>query len=412
MSAGGPGGWLPLPEPIASREGNLEPFEWFRSQRSVHDLRWDSERGCWDVFAYDAVERVLSDAETFANEPIVGQNTTFKDTLLALDPPEHTEKRSLIEQYFTHEAVQRYENSIRTSATRLLDEAIDGQSGEFDLVSSVAYPLPISTIAGILGASADIRDQLKAVSDEAVAAPDLTEFEDEAQFVQDQADAVFGIGELVNAIVLEKRENPGDDLVSDLIHSNHGLSHYELLRLVGLLIVAGHVTTTNLIGNTVRCLATRPAVFEAVQEAVREGDERTIQHTVEEVLRYRSPAQQAVRIATEDTTVAGRSIQEGEPVVAWIQAANRDPAVFDDPDTFDHTRSPNPNIAFGRGPHTCLGAHLAKLEGRVAIEVLCDRLAALELVETTYDPVEAPFLHGVQELPVRYECATDRAIDA
>ncbi|WP_254525023.1 cytochrome P450 [Natrinema caseinilyticum] len=409
MSAGGPGGWIPLPEPLSSRDGNLEPFDWFRTQRSAHDLRWDPERECWDVFTYEAVEQVLSDAETFANEPIMGQNTTFKDTLLALDPPEHTEKRSLVEEHFSYEAVQRYEDDIRASADRLLEDAMDGQSGQFDLVSSFAYPLPISTIAGILGASEDVRERLKAVSDEAVAAPDLSEFDDADQFVEDQAEAVFGIGQLVNDVILEKREDPGDDLVSDLAGSDHGLSHYELLRLCGLLMVAGHVTTTNLIGNTVRCLAARPDALEAVKGAIGDGDEEPIHRTVEEVLRYRSPVQLAVRVATEDTAVAGRSISEGEPVVAWIQAANRDPAVFDDPDTFDHTRAPNPNIAFGRGPHTCLGAHLAKLEGRVTTKVLFQRVESLEVIDTTHEPVEAPFLHGVRELPVRYECATGRA---
>lgn len=403
---GGPGGWIPLPEPLRSPEGNLDPFDWLHEQRAAGTVQWDPDRGCWDAFSYEAVEQVLSDAGRFANEPLVSQNTTFKDTLLALDPPEHTRKRSLVEKHFSKGAVAEYEDDVRSSAEQLLDDALgDGRTGQFDVVGEFGSPLPISTIATILGASPDIRERLKAVSDEAVSAPSLGGTDDIEQFLQDQGEAVFGIGELVNEIIIEKRDAPGDDLVSDLLAKDHGLSHYELLRLCGLLIVAGHITTTNLITNTVWCLAQRPEAFATVRRAAREGDEAALARAVEETLRFRSPAQLAVRVATEDVTIAGADIEAGDPVVSWIQAANRDPAVFDDPDTYDPTREDNPNIAFGRGPHACLGVHLAKLEGRVATEVLFDRVESLELVETSYEPVEAPFLHGVQELLVRYERA-------
>lgn len=406
MSMGGPQGRIPLPEPLQSPEGNLEPFDWFREQREAGPVQWDPDRGCWDVFTYAGVEQVLSDPQHFANEPIVSQNTTFKDTLLALDPPEHTRKRSLVEKHFSKGAVADYEADIRETAEQLVADALgDGDAGSFDVVSEFGSPLPISTIATILGASGDIRDRLKEVSDEAVAAPSLAGPGDMEEFLQAQGEAVFGIGELVNEIILEKRESPGEDLVSDLVARDHGLSHYELLRLCGLLIVAGHITTTNLITNTVWILAQRADAFATVRQAAREGDEQALGRAIEEALRFRSPAQMAVRVATEDVTVEGADIAAGERVVSWIQAANRDPAVFDDPGTYDPTREENPNISFGRGPHACLGLHLARLEGRVGTEVLFDRVESLELVDTEYDPVEAPFLHGVQALPVRYERA-------
>ncbi|WP_247006359.1 cytochrome P450 [Halorientalis litorea] len=407
MSAGGPGGWLPLPDHLQTRAGNVDPFDWFNERRAAGAVQWCPDRGCWDVFTYDAAERVLSDPETFANEPLVGENATFKDTLLGLDPPEHTRKRGIVESHFRPEAVRDHEDDIRATARQLLADGFDGRRGTADVVSSFAYPLPISTIAGLLGAPPDIREELKAVSDDAIASPDLAGADDVESFLAEQGEAVMEIGDLVSDVIDEKRENPGDDLISDLLAADHGLSYYELLRLCGLLIVAGHVTTTNLIANTVWCLAERPAAFDQAREAALAGDDAALARLVEEVVRFRSPAQMAARVATEDVTVAGADIAAGDPVITWIQAANRDPAVFDDPNTFDPARDPNPNIGFGRGPHSCLGVHLAKLEGRVAAEELLSSVSSLSLVETTYEPVEAPFLHGVQALPVRYERPPD-----
>lgn len=399
----GPTDVVPLPEALRTREGNLQPFDWFRQRREQGAVQRDDRRGCWDAFSHDAVDAILTDHETFSNA-IIGESVVFQDTLLGMDPPEHTEKRGLVEQYFTPDAVRSHEDAIRERARALLDDAMGVQGGTFDVVRTIAYPLPIATIADLLGATDDIREELKRASDGAIAGPQLTGADDWASFRAERGDAVMEVAEIVNDLVMAKRRDPADDLVSDLVRDTE-LTHYELIRLCGLLLVAGHVTTTNLIGNAVRCLAARPDAFATVRSAARDGDHAALDRCVEEVLRFRSPVQQTARVATGDAAVAGRDIAEDDVVVAWLQAANRDPAVVDDPGTFDPTRDPNPNMAFGRGPHVCLGAHLARLEARVALEELLRRVETLELVDTTYEPVEASFLHGVQELPVRYEAS-------
>ena len=401
--ATGPTDVVPLPEPLQTREGNLEPFDWFRDRRAEGAVLRDDDRGCWDAFTHDAVDTVLTDPETFSNA-IIGESVVFQDTLLGMDPPEHTEKRGLVGDYFTPTAVRSHEDAIRTRARGFLDDAIADGGGTFDVVSTVAYPLPIATIADLLGAEDAIREELKRASDGAIAGPQLSGVEDRQSFEAQRDDAVMNVAEIVNDLVMAKRRDPGDDLVSDLVRDTD-LTHYEVIRLCGLLLVAGHVTTTNLITNAVRCLAERPEALATVRAAAREGDHDALDRCVEEVLRFRSPVQQTARIATHDLTVAGREIVADDIVVTWLQSANRDPAVFDDPDTFDPTRDPNPNMAFGRGPHVCLGAHLARLEARVALEELFRRVETLELAETRYEPVEASFLHGVQELPVRYDAA-------
>lgn len=175
------------------------------------------------------------------------------------------------------------------------------------------------------------------------------------------------------------------------------LSKQEAPGMCMLLLIAGNITTTNFIANAVRCFENQD-LFEAVA-----GDELAVSTVLEEVLRYRSPVQAMSRIATRDVTIQDETIEKGERVIVWLGSANRDDRQFEDADVFIPDRSPTQHFAFGRGTHYCLGAPLARLEARVALEVLLDRLTGLSLPDTTLQPTRSSFIYVVELLPTKYE---------
>lgn len=385
-----------MPEPLRTRAGRLSPFEWYRERRAEAPIRWDDERGCWDAFSHAAVQSVLTDHGAFSSSIQAGdaEATVFGDSMLFSDPPRHTELREPVADFFTPGAVRSLAPEIRRTAESLLDDVLAEPTGEFDLVEALSYPLPIVTIAALIGVPTADREQFKRWSDRVVNVPQMSGEDTEAAAARNEAarDELVGyFADLLDA----RRAEPRDDLVSKLVHETD-LDEYDMLTTTALLLVAGNVTTTNLITNAVRCFLEHDCADAATR------DEEALSRAVEEVLRYRSPVQRTARVATEPTAVAGREIAAGEAVICWLGAAHRDPAVFDDPESFVPDRSPNPHLAFGRGIHVCLGAPLARLEARVALEVLFDRVDSLEPVETEYEPIPSSFLYGVRSFPVRY----------
>lgn len=384
------------PAALASREAQLEPFEWYRRMRRESPVRYDESRDCWGVFEYETVSEILLDPERFSSvrDPEGGDEYP---SMLSADPPEHTKLRQPVEAFFTPGAVESLEPDVRRTAERLVDEALaDGD--RFDLVSALSYPLPIMTIAALLGVPREDREQFKEWSDTVVAGPQLTGG-DQTRLEDRQREAGQALVDYFDGVVERRRENPRDDLVSKVLTADDGgqlLTDEELLGLFRLLLVAGNVTTTNLITNAVWCLCEWDRLG-----AVR--DESSLAGVVEETLRFRSPVQRTSRVATEDVEVDGHRVPEGDTIVTWLGAANRDPARFEAPDQFRPERSPNPHMAFGRGIHICLGAPLARLEGRIALEVLFDRVEDLRLVDAAYEPLPSTFLYGVQELPVEID---------
>ena len=386
---------VPLPSALADKKSRLEPFEWFDEQRGRGDLHWDGDREFWDVFAYNAAERVLSRPDQFSNA-ILDETDVFHDSLLGMDPPIHSEHRRLVEGDFTPAAIRAHESDIRGATRRLLAAAIDGPTGSIDCIADFARPLPLATIAHVLGIEEDLHRHF-AGEEMDTTSPEPPET---AVCIARHSDVPLNVARVLRRAV-QTRDREGGPIRKVIDESD--LDPDAQLRFAANLLVAGHLTTTNLIANAVRCLANRPDALTTVREAARTDAGEILDRAVEETLRFRSPIQHTARVATEQVVVSGREIEPGDRIVVWLLAANRDPAVFDDPATFDPTRDPNPNMAFGRGPHVCLGAHLARLEARVALEELFRRVETLELVETTYEPVETSFLHGVDRLPVRYE---------
>ena len=400
---------LTVPSALSDRESWLEPFDWYEQMRADAPVRYDERRGAWDVFRYDAVKSVLDDDEQFSVDPrnAAGARPGEDDgpiggTMLTRDPPRHDELRSVVEEAFRPRQLRELEPRMRAMTHELLDEALADADGQFDLVEALSYPLPVIVIAELLGVPSDEREQFKRWSDTVVRSADDTA---EAEtVVDDQQNAGEEMADYFARQIEARRQEPRDDLLTT-IATNEGdggrLSRREALGMCTLLLTAGNITTTNLITNAVRCLDTQ----DAETHARLADDEAALTSAIEETLRHRSPVQAILRNVTEETELGGETLQPGEEVVLWAGSANRDEHQFDDADSFQPDRSPNQHLGFGYGTHYCLGAPLARLEAKVALDVLLNRLSGIEVVDTELQPVRSSFIYGVESLPVSYESA-------
>ena len=349
---------------------------------------------------YADVDAVLRDHARFSNDPdnrrpgkIAAMPIPDQRSILFMDPPDHTRLRGLINKAFTRAAINALEPRIRALMGALLD-AIDDPSG-FDLMDAVAGPLPIMVIAEMLGVPQEDRAQFRRWSDQRarLLEPTLTPAERQAAVAtSEELDAYF------LPLIRRRRAEPRDDIISGLAQAEERgdtLTETEMLLLLRLLLVAGTETTTNLIGNGVLALLRHPNQLQALRE-----DPNLILGAVDELLRYDSPVQMDLRSAREDCALNGAALRRGQDVLLLLGSANRDPEVFADPDRLDFSRPKQDHIAFGRGIHYCLGAALARLEGRVAVEMLLERFASLRLLTSRPTFRNSVVLRGLQTLPL------------
>lgn len=315
--------------------------------------------------------------------------------MLFKDPPEHTKLRSLVSQAFTPKTVAALESRIHAIANSLLDEI--AQNGSMDLIGSFAFPLPIIVICELLGIPDEDRAKFRIWSD-ATLRPNSPDFIDEKISLMEQ------LADYLRWIFEQRRRNPGADLVSRLIaaeHNGEGLSDSEMFSTVVLLLVAGHETTVGLIGNGMHSLLTHPSESELLK-----GNPNLIESAIEEMIRYDGPLERSLPYGTaEECVICDTVIPRGQMVEVVLASANRDPAVFASPDRFDITRKDNRHLGFGFGIHYCLGAPLARLEGRIAVSTLLRRFPSLRLCQEG-KPVEwrqdSLFVRGVSELSVEW----------
>ncbi len=379
------------PSALDTPAAKLEPFDWYRDMREEGGVQYDENRACWDVVDYETVVAVLQDADTYSSVTVPETEGMGLPSMLNADPPQHTKLREPVEEYFRPGAIRSLTEQIRETTVDLLETA-ESDSGQIDIVNDLAWPLPIHTIAELLGVPPDDRSQFKEWSDAVIAGPQLTDG-DYTELETRRSEAAMALAEYFADVCRRRREDPGDNLISKVLLETE-LTDMELLGLFRLLLVAGNVTTTNLITNTIWCL-TNADVLDIVRD-----DPARVDDAIEETLRFRSPVQRTVRRATTSTTLAGVHLERDDRLSVWLGAANRDPAQFDTPDVFDLDRTPNPHVAFGRGIHVCLGAPLARLEARVALETMLDRYSHLDPVDASNTPVASPFIYGVRSFPV------------
>jgi cytochrome P450 len=384
-----------------------------RARPLVHFAKYD----LWFASRYDDVKRVLSDYGTFSSDfrrmfdPEIA-TPPVRASLITSDPPVHTRLRGLISRAFTPRAVANLEPRIAELTHALLDEVVE--RGEIDLVRDVAYPLPVIVIAEMLGIPPGDRDRFKRWSDRVVqSANDI--FAERERLEEGRGDGTMPpwiaeeMGPYLLDITARRRREPKDDLISALLAAEldgERLSDDDILGFAWLLLVAGNVTTTNLIANAVQTLLRHPGDLRKLHD-----DPSLWPGAIEEVLRYRSPVQFMFRIATQEVTLGGQTIQAGARVIALIGSANRDAAKFPHPNRFDITRSPNPHLGFGHGLHYCLGAPLARLEAALALPLILERLPNLRRISRRpLPPAEGMILHGVKRLPLRFTPGPRRAM--
>ncbi len=378
----------------------LNPFPLFAQMRKNSPVFFNPDQGMWSVYRYNDVRAILHDHANFSSELSNGlpPERFLTESLISTDPPRHTMLRNLISRAFTPKVIAEMEEQITATTNELLDRVLG--NGEMDLVSDFAVPLPIWVIAGMLGIPFEMRAKFKKWSNDLVESSEALVTGDyspkphlEASFAEMKA--------YLAEVAEERRQNPGDDLITRLVHAEiegQHLTHQELINTCVLLLVAGNETTTNLITNGVRCFLENPD-----QLALLRQDRSLLPSAIEEILRFRSPAQSNIRLAMADVEIGGHQIKAGQRVVYFVGSANRDEEVFADADRFDITRNPNPHIAFGHGVHFCLGAPLARLEARVAFTALLDRLDDWELAPgAVLEPLPTILIHGVRSLPLRF----------
>ncbi len=386
-----------------------DPYPTYRLLRERAPVFWAANADAWLISRHADVSLGLRDprfAQDTGNEHLFGTlppgaprfdtlARMFRAWMLFQNPPEHTRLRGLVQKAFTPRIIDH----LRPEMVRLVDELLEKAlpARRMDLIGELAFPLPVTVIALLLGVPPGDHARFRRWSNTlAVTLEPIVPVE--ALAVAEQA-----AGEMMDyfrVLAGQKRAAPGEDLLSALVHAEEQgrrLSTEELLANAVLLLAAGHETTVNLIGNGLLALLRHPQ-----QRARLRTDPGLIRNAVEELNRYDSPVQMTARRLTEDVTLSGQKVPAGAQVLLLLGSANRDPQAFPDPDTLDLGRADVHPLSFGGGPHYCIGAPLARAEAQVAIGRVIQRLPDLRLA--TDQPRHRPMavLRGVVELPVTF----------
>ena len=387
-------------------EFHANPYPFYRRLREEDPVH-ASPLGIWVLTRYDDAVAVLRDAR-FGREGIAElaearlgpgrtRPTNTRDMLFR-DPPDHTRLRALVSRAFTPRVVEAMRPHIQEIVDGLLDRVEDARG--MDIIEDLAYPLPVRVICEMMGVPTSDQEIFRRWSADIARSLDAALFPADSEVVTRGQAATDALRDYFRALIDVRRKDPRPDLLTGLIAAEEQgdkLSEAELLSTCILLLIAGHETTVNLIGNGLLALLQNPA-----QQRLLADDPALIQTGVEELLRYDGPVQRTSRMAMADVEIGGKQIPKGSVVVAAIGAANRDPACFADPERLDVTRKDNRHIAFGFGIHFCLGAPLARIEGQVAIGTLLRRMPALKLCSDTPQWRESSVLRGLKTLPVTF----------
>ncbi|MEX2157844.1 MAG: cytochrome P450 [Dehalococcoidia bacterium] len=377
-----------------------DPYPAYAYLRQEHPVyRIEPLGGVYALSRYDDVNFALNHPELFSSTGFTETRIHEEDgpvtMLIFADPPDHTRLRNLVNRGFTPKMIADLEPRIREVTRELIDRIV--AQGETDLIADLAMPLPTTIIAEILGVGPERKDDFKRWSDWIVREflQPIPEEEKEAQ----QRD-MTAFTEYFEAVVEDRRASPQDDLISALVRAEteqQALTPHELLVFIILLLVAGNETTTNLIGNAIVTLLEHPDQLDVLR-----ADPSLLPNAIEEVLRYEAPVQFLLRRATQDVEIGGATIPQGSMTTLLFASANRDGRRFPDGERFDITRDAQGHVAFGHGIHFCLGAPLARLEGRIALEEVLSRLPGLARAEDDIELVDALFLRGPKRLPLTF----------
>ena len=399
-------------------------YAWFQLMRDAQPVWLDESSGCWHVFRYEDVHNIIADYHLFSSErrqrvfarprKAALDTTSAQDdrkrrtrrSLLAMDPPQHRQYRNLVSPAFTPRALARLAGRIATITQELLDQVRPG--GRMDVVTDIAYPLPTIVIAEMLGVPTSDRPLFKQWADGL-----LTRQLSDAEFFKPEEEQrdnpemqrltqLFEeMSDYFEAMLEDRRRQPREDMMSELLAAEidgERLSMEDTVSFCILLLLAGHVTTTNLLGQAIRCFDEHPGALEQVRE-----QPELMPGAIEEVLRFASPVWRLIRTTTTGVTIEGVTIPADAPVFAWLASANRDERQFSEPERFDITRASNRHIAFGHGIHFCVGAPLSRLETSIALPMMVEQLPDLHVVHgQPLELFEGRVLFGFKHLPITF----------
>ncbi len=393
-----------------SLENPYPVYSLLRSARPVLEMPTESYDGpgVWLLTRYADVHEGLRDPRLSVERmkaPIIRDNLDRMPafvrqgaqglrSMLVMDPPDHTRVRKLANKAFTPKRVAALHDRVQA----LVDTELDAiaERGETDLIHDLAEPLPAIVIAELLGVPPEDHRQFREWSTVLIAGVGNTQDQEGVRRSSAAGEKIFNY---LRGIIAERRAEPRDDLISAMIQAQEerdALSDDELLATSNLLLLAGHETTTNLIGNGMLALLREPEQLQRLRD-----DPSLLPTAVEELLRYDGPVQATIRVATEDIQIDEHRIPKGSPMLLNIGAANHDPAVFEAPEELDIGRDPNPHLAFGFSTHFCMGAPLARLEAQLAIGGLLTRFAHIELLDDAPSYRPNPILRGLQQLHLK-----------
>ncbi|MEU3317178.1 cytochrome P450 [Streptomyces sp. NPDC006656] len=390
----------PLAQPADANAAQL--LEWFKKARAEAPVFYDSTRYAWQVFSYEDYNTVSTHPLVFSSDfspvfPVPEELALLMGpgTFGGIDPPKHGPLRRLVSQAFTPRRMAALEPRIEEITRELLDGL--GDRTDIDVVTDLAYPLPVTVIAELLGVPAADQDLFREwvdviLNNEGMEYPNLPD-----DFAETMGPAIKEWAAYLYAKIAEKRAQPTDDLMSGLIESEvegRRLTDEEIVNIVALLLTAGHISSATLLSNLFIVLDEHPRA-----QAELRADRSLIPAAVEETLRYRSPFNNIFRLLTQDTDLLGVPMKAGQMVTAWSASANRDETQFPDPDTFDIHRSANKHMAFGHGIHHCLGAFLARIEAKVFLNLVFDAFASFTVHHDRAEFYEADQLTA-RHLPV------------
>jgi cytochrome P450 len=387
-----------------------DPHALLRPLRETTPVMRDEMAGSFFLTRYEDVRAILTDLSLWRDphraEPAAVMSRRLVDqsgsreagdggmSILLMDDPDHARIRTPLAQ-----ALYKRVARSRGEVERVVDQALDRlpTGRPFDLMADYALPIPIDVIATLLGVDQDRLAEFRDWSEGVIQSLNPLRTPEETDHL---IRAGTALNAYMSALLASRRAEPRDDLVSDMAGlqaDGEPLSNAEIITNLSALLVAGNLTTTDLIGNAVRTLLTHPGELDKLK-----ADPGLISALVEETLRFEPPVDITGRIASADIEVRGCPVHATQSMTLSLRAANRDPAVFEDPDRFDITRKKSPHVAFGGGAHICIGAPLARLEAQVALGRLFARFPDLRLADPTAPPVwrTLPFFRGLQHLHV------------
>ena len=411
--------------------------------RKNNPIVFDEENERWGVYRYNDIEKILRDHSRFSSKfgpldlplgvPPEYEENIHRSSLINSDPPYHRKLRSIVDTLFVPIEISKLAPRIENIVNELIDKIIEKNNNTatstMDLISDFAYPLPATVIAELLGVPFEDRDNYHQWADVIVGLEENSNIDyiKKVSKTFDEMDVYFSklIEERKKSSSSTKDNDDNDTLIGRIVRAKvdgHSLSEREILTFSHLLLNAGHITTVNLIGNSIFSLLENPQELKRLQE----NKNSLIKPAIEETLRYRSPVQLVIRIANDDVTLSeekegggGREIEkqeikikEGQKIILFLGSANHDESVFTDPERFDITRKNLRHMAFGTGIHFCLGAPLARLEGQIALRTLLERFDNLQFdfdysdrqdLYTKVTPLKSSLFLGSSHLPICFQ---------